>query len=157
MKKSKILVSIVIGIMLITVIVFALSFIPKSVTPDSTFASAHSAEEYEKLNRTVQEKNAELIRNTVADPRVTVDLACGAFFRFIAGNKNPKERESVKRYIASSMGIRNPADIEIVLTRAEQYVNINNQIQYSNIMLKISVETTAIINHFGSSVWLNPS
>lgn len=128
MKKSKFLMSVIVGIILITAIITGLSTILESVKPDSVFTSAHSEQEYNKLNRTIQEKNAELIKDMVADPRVTIDIACGALFRFIAANKDPRERESAKRYISGNLGIQNPVDVEIILTRAEQYINVSNQI-----------------------------
>lgn len=131
MKKSKIIASAIIGVALVGAVFFSMSIMPnmpKSIVPNSVTASAHSEKEYEKLNRKVQKKNVEMIKNIVADPRVTDDIACGPFFRFIGGNKDSKERNSIRRYIASNLGIKNSADIEIILNRAEQFTSVSNQI-----------------------------
>lgn len=132
MTYTKFWLSTSIGILLIGLLIIVLAGLPKSLTPVTLKTLAHSDHEANDPNEIVRKENLKMIKNLVSDPSVTDDMACGAFFSFLAGNNNLEEREAAKKYIGTVLKITNASEQEVILNSAENYKMASAQIQINS-------------------------
>lgn len=130
MKKLNVAI---VGLILVALFVAGLLNMPKSSSFDVKASEKTLQEELkyhrlEALKKLSLEKNAELAKAPI-DSAITDTVAKIGLLRFLGDTLNPEHRNKMKRYLGAVFGIKDPADQETIISKAEAFTTQSKSLE----------------------------